>query len=76
MNDPIYIGTKIKKQTVFIEGEQVEVDVPGQNYLMISDEAKAELRDGSEVKIAGKAKLIIGDTDPQRINGVTSWNPT
>jgi hypothetical protein len=43
---------------------------------MISDEAKAELRDGSEVKIAGKAKLIIGDTDPERVNSVTSWNPT
>lgn len=76
MNDPIYIGTKIKKQTIIIEGEQVEVDVPGQNYLMISDEAKTELRDGSEVKIAGKAKIIIGDTDPKRINNVTSWNPT
>lgn len=76
MNDPIYMGTKIKKKTVTIEGEQVEVDVPGQNYLMISDEAKAELRDGSEVKIAGRAKLIIGDTDPKRINNVTSWNPT
>lgn len=76
MNDPIYIGTKIKKKTITVEGEQVEVDVPGQNYLMISDEAKAELRDGSEVKIAGKAKLIIGDTDPERINSVTSWNPT
>lgn len=75
MNDPIYIGTKIKKQTVIIEGEQVEVDVPGQNYLMISDEAKTELRDGSEVKIAGKAQIIIGDTDPVRINDVTGWNP-
>ena len=75
MNDPIYIGTKIKKQTVTIEGEQVEVDVPGQNYLMISDEAKTELRDGSEVKIAGKAKIIIGDTDPMLYNTTTNWNP-